>query len=107
MEQKQADRATKARPVHEVRLGAVKAAVWRNDAESGTRYNTTFERLYREGETWMSTASFGRDDLLLLAKVADQAHTWIMTEGRESGGAGKSSGDGQPLTGGHLPNRAA
>jgi hypothetical protein len=39
----------------------------------------TFERLYREGEQWRSTTSFGRDDLLLLGKVADLAHTWICT----------------------------
>ena len=42
-------------------------------------YNTTFERLYKpDGEDqWKSTDSFGMNDLLLLAKVADMAHTWI------------------------------
>jgi len=27
---------------------------------------------------WKSTDSFGRDDLLLLAKVIDQTHSWIL-----------------------------
>ena len=67
----------KDKPVHEVRLGAVKAAIWKNDTDSGARFNTTFSRLYRDGEEWKSTDSFGRDDLLILAKLADRAHTWI------------------------------
>jgi hypothetical protein len=71
------------RPVHEVRLGAIKAAIWRNDTANGPRHNVTFGRLYREGDQWRSTESFGRDDLLVLAKVADQAHTWISVQGKE------------------------
>lgn len=67
----------KEKPVHEVRLGAIKAAIWRNDTQNGVRYNATFSRLYRDEEEWKSTDSFGRDDLLLLGKVADQAHSWI------------------------------
>jgi len=67
----------KNKPIHEVRLGMIKAAVWKNETETGTRYNVTFSRLYREGDQWRSTDSFGRDDLLLLGKVADQAHSWI------------------------------
>src|SRR3954470_13410707 len=66
------------RPVHSVRLRNIRAAIWANESEQGTRYNTTFCRLYKDGEGfWRSTDSFGRDDLLLLAKVSDLAHTWI------------------------------
>src|SRR6266540_6776916 len=71
------------KPVHEVRLGAIKAAIWKNDTENGVRYNVTLSRLYRDGEEWKSTDSFGRDDLLVLGKVADQAHTWIHAQGQE------------------------
>src|ERR1035438_7933417 len=63
----------KQKPIHEVRLGFIKAAVWRNETESGVRYNVTFSRIYKDGDNWKSTDSFGRDDLLLLGKVADQA----------------------------------
>ena len=67
------------KPVAEVRVGAVKAAIWPNQTESGTvRYNVTFSRIYKDAEgNWKSTSSFGRDDLLIVAKVADQAHTKI------------------------------
>lgn len=65
------------RPVHELRLGKCKAAVWANPTEQGTRYNVTFSRIYKQDDRWESTGSFGRDDLPLIAKLADQAHTWI------------------------------
>lgn len=67
----------KDQPVHEVRLGAIKAAIWKNNTENGVRYNTTFSRLYKDGKDWKHTDSFGRDDLLVLAKVSDTAHSWI------------------------------
>jgi len=71
-------------PIHEVRLGSIKAAIWKNQTESGTRFNVTLARLYKDGENWKSTDSFGRDDLLLLGKVLDQAHTWIFENGRST-----------------------
>ncbi len=73
----------KQKPVHEVRLGFVKAAVWRNENESGVRYNATFSRIYKDGDEWKSTDSFGRDDLLLLGKVADETHSWIHAQNQE------------------------
>ena len=79
----------KQKPIHEVRLGTIKAAVWRNETEAGIRYNVTFSRIYKDGETWNSTDSFGRDDLLLLSKVADQTHSWIFAQAREDESAGK------------------
>ena len=42
-------------------------------------FNVRFQRIYRDEEKgWRSTDSFGRDDLLVLAKVADQAHGRIV-----------------------------
>lgn len=74
---------SKDKPVHEVRLGAIKAAIWKNDTQNGVRYNATFSRLYKDGEEWKTTDSFGREDLLIVAKVADQAHTWIHTQNHD------------------------
>jgi len=72
------------KPATELRIGNVKAAVWRNETEGGIRFNVTFSRSYRDAEHWRSTDSFGRDDLLVVSKLADQAHTWICTQGRET-----------------------
>jgi hypothetical protein len=70
---------TKAKP-HEIRLGAIKAAIWKNQNESGIRHSVTFSRLYKEDGEWKRTENFGRDDLLLLAKVSDLAHSYIVEQ---------------------------
>lgn len=69
------------KPAHEIRLGRVKATIWENATESGIRHNVTLSRLYRDGESWKDSQSFGRDDLPLVAKVSDMAHTWIFENG--------------------------
>jgi hypothetical protein len=68
------------KPVHEMRLGRVKAVIWRNESELGVRYNIKFSRLYKTGDQWQSTDSFGRDELALLSKLADMAHTWVFQQ---------------------------
>jgi hypothetical protein len=68
---------TQSKPVHEVRLGKVKAAIWRNETDAGTRFGVTLSRIYKTDNGWESSASFGRDELPLVAKVADMAHSWI------------------------------
>ena len=70
----------KNRPVHEIRFGSIKGSIWENtNPDKSTRHNVTFSRSYRDKETdeWKNTEIFGRDDLLLVAKVADVAHSWI------------------------------
>jgi len=74
---------SKPQPIHEIRLGAIKGAIWENATANGPRHNVTFSRLYRDGEQWKHSDSFGRDDLLLLGKVADQAHTWICGQAKD------------------------
>lgn len=76
------------RPVHEVRFGHVKAAIWANEVEGRTRHNVTLQRLYKDGDDWKTSQSFGRDDLALVAKVADQAHTWIFQHVQDGNGNG-------------------
>jgi len=39
--------------------------------------HVTVSRLYKDGDDWKDSTSFGRDDLPLVAKVADQAHSYI------------------------------
>jgi hypothetical protein len=73
------------KPVHEIRLGRIKAAIWRNDTETGVRHNVTVSRLYKDGDAWKRSDSFGREDLPLVAKVADLAHTWIFQQGQTDG----------------------
>ena len=76
----------KQKPVFELRLGRIKCAIWANETENGTRHNVTITRLYKDGDEWKTSTSFGRDELHLVAKVADLAETWIFQQGQESNG---------------------
>jgi len=86
----------KPKPVHEVRIGAIKAAVWKNETAKGMRHQATFSRLYHDGDQWHSTDSFVRDDLLVLAKVADQTHSWICAQCQDTESAAKTTAPQNP-----------
>ena len=77
MPKQTSNQPSKQKPAHEIRLGRIKATIWENETENGTRHNVTVSRIYKDGEEWKQTGSFGRDDLPLVAKVADLAHSWI------------------------------
>ena len=85
-----APRQAKDRPVRVIRIRNLRANIWANRLPSGqVAYNVTFDRLYREPDQtdgqgqvtrkgeWKQSPSFGKDDLLLLAKLADLAHTFV------------------------------
>lgn len=71
---------SRKQPVHEVRLGRIRAAIWLNESDNGPFYNVTIARLYKDGDHWKDSQSFSRDDLPLVAKVCDQVHTWIFRQ---------------------------
>jgi hypothetical protein len=75
-------REQKDRPVRSVKVGSVQVAIWRNLTDDGREvFNATLERLYfdEKAEKWESSHSFGRRDMLELAKAVDVAHT-VMSE---------------------------
>lgn len=66
------------KPAAKITLYPVSAAIWRNQNPSGVFYSVTFERSFKDDAgKWQSSATFNANDLLLLAKVADQAHSEI------------------------------
>lgn len=76
-------------PIHQASIGYVRAAIWANQRDDKTYYSVKFERSYKHEGEWKSTPYFSRDDLLPLAKLADQVHTWIIDaieQGRAGGG---------------------
>ncbi len=75
---------TTKRPVHEVRMGRIKAAIWENKTEQGMRHNVSITRIYKDGNAWKDSTSFGRDDLPLVTKIADLAHMWIYSNAAPS-----------------------
>ena len=73
--------STSKPPVAQKRLGSLKAAIWMNETKNGLKHNVTLTKLYKgDDEKWQEATSFGRDDLLPLRKLLDQAHTWILQE---------------------------
>ena len=67
-------------PVQEIRIGRIRASIWLNDTEHGAKHNVIFTKLYKAADRWQDTATFGRDDLPLVSKVAELAHAWILQQ---------------------------
>ena len=44
------------------------------------------QRIYRDNDEWKHTTAFRRNDLLVLAKVLDMAHSWICQQPNERAG---------------------
>lgn len=71
-------------PIHVIQFGLVKCEIFRHQTRSGERFNATVTRLYRDG-VWKQSKQFGRDDLPLVSKATDQAHTWIFQQAHTNG----------------------
>jgi hypothetical protein len=66
------------KPAATIKFFPLSAAIWRNETKDGKAfYSVTFERSYKDGDNWKSSDSFNGDQLLLLAKLADPAHTEV------------------------------
>lgn len=74
----------KDKPIHEVRIGKVKAVIWANQTENGIRHNVTLRRIFKRDSNaqWEQSDSFGRDDLPLVSEVSRQAWLWIFQHGQ-------------------------
>lgn len=75
------------RPIHVIRMGFIKASIWKIETKAGLRHNVTIVRLFRNGDLWQESSRFGRDDLPLVAKVTELAHEWIFFHTNEQTGA--------------------
>ena len=69
-------------PVHHIRHGAVSASIWRQETDKGPVFNVSFQRSYKEGDDWKTSASFGRGNLLVLSLIAARAFEWISNQPR-------------------------
>ena len=68
-----------SQPVAKVRIGLITGSIWQRVSQEGTFYAVSFERRYRDKEGhWQTSHSFDTEDLLALAKLADQAHSRIL-----------------------------
>jgi hypothetical protein len=96
-----AKREERKPPAHSIRIGRIRASLWENETDDGDKwFAATLTRSYKDGKgQWQTASSFGRDDLLTLALILEQAYLWIA---RQQGGAtsGLGSENGQAEDGG-------
>ena len=77
------------KPVHSFRYGNVECAIWANNSTVGFFFNTTFARVYKDGDQWGQSASLEDRDLPHLMKAAADAHSWIYGHKQKAAANGK------------------
>src|SRR5439155_2424727 len=70
-------------PVHKIRHGSISASIWRQESDKGPLFNVTFQRSYKDGDTWKNSSSFGRNNLLLVSLIAARAFEWIGNQSQQ------------------------
>ena len=66
------------KPAAKVTMYPITAAIWRNEKDGRAYYSVTIQRSYKDADgNWKHSESLNEGDLLLAAKVLDQAHTEI------------------------------
>lgn len=68
-----------APPVHEIKNGAVKCAIWKREGKNGHWHEATFIRLWKDDgkDQWRESNSFGERHLADLAQVVTDAREWM------------------------------
>ena len=62
-------------PAETLREGPLKAAIWRNESETGPYHSVTLARTYKDQEgNLQDTSSFRAKDMLGLSELARRAH---------------------------------
>lgn len=81
-----------SQPAHKIRHGVLQVTIWRNSSEKGAWYSVIPSRSYKRGDdAWKETDSLTFDDLLTMAKLLDQAHSWIAATQQADAKARKQS----------------
>jgi hypothetical protein len=73
--------AEKTMPVQVFRLRGVKVAVFENKPRDGGAqpwFKLTAQKIYREGNAFKTTTSFGRDDVPVLQHLLHEAWVWVL-----------------------------
>ena len=68
----------KAKPAHKIRNRDIAVTTWKNSKDKRSWYSVTPMRRYKRGDQWKETDRFDFEDLLPLAKLLDEAHSWIL-----------------------------
>ncbi len=73
------------KPIHTIRYRNLKGAIWKNTGATGDFYTVTLSRAYQDKEEqWHDVTSFNTGDLPMLAKLANDCHSWITWQERRA-----------------------
>jgi len=65
-------------PTFTYRIGSLSATIWENQTNDRTYYRTEIVRRYQDKDgNWQTSSSFGQDELLNVAKLAERAEEYI------------------------------
>lgn len=64
-------------PVHTIRMGHIRACIWRHKTLHGIYHRVSISKIYKYGDRWRESAQFGANDLGLAAKVLELSQEWI------------------------------
>ena len=68
-------------PAHNIRNGVLQVTIWKNTSDRGTWYSVSISRSYKKGDdAWKRSETLNADDLLPMAKLLDEAHSWIVQQ---------------------------
>lgn len=85
-----------AKPVHEIRLGLIKAKVWRRGKRLPAIHTVSLSRLYRDGRVWKESTRFAPEDLPALRLALDLAYEWVFSQRQEPSGTSAELLPGPP-----------
>lgn len=73
------------KPAHTIRYRNLKATIWKNSGPSGDFFSVTLSRSYQDKEEqWHDTSNFNTGDLPTVAKLCNDAHSWITWQERRA-----------------------
>lgn len=68
------------KPIHEVKVGKVRAAIWANQSPNGTYHCVTLGTLYKTGERWKTSSSVDLADISDAHQALQQVSAWFETQ---------------------------
>ena len=73
------------KPIENIRVGNVQAAVWENQGEKGSFLTASFSRSYEKDGQWHKAYDFSPAQLADLQRAAREAEELIRAHGKEKG----------------------
>ena len=68
------------KPIHEVKVGALKATFWKNQTKNGDMLTVSFARLYKDrDDKWATSGSYTKEDLGTLVALISQSVNFLET----------------------------